>query len=303
MAPAPSKCLGYHFDAPGLFVIRNPSAYRAVQESGAQPFVLLCSLWEDAEMFIGEILPGPIIGTVLHVAPLPKDWIVLFSANLPHGVWRVPGSHKTRASVTHRGYITPALYQQERPGVKIKDATDLVRLPLNLEFGGIQVFQLKQGHINYVAPKRHGQKQHILSQIKLAWEVLPMSTGVPGDREAWQAGHHFQFPYGPVRGYHDYPAPLVPEIKRTFSWAPDGCHMWVTNIIYNWYPGNDLERGIEWWSRIPRAQRVISKSRARKDRAQLKKNGIPLRPSLFTSLHLRIICGRTRVDKLGRLRN
>ena len=66
---------------------------------------------------------------------------------------------------------------------------------------------------------------------------------------------------------------------------------------------DDLERGIEWWSRIPRAQRVISKSRARKDRAQLKKNGIPLRPSLFTSLHLRIICGRTRVDKLGRLRN
>ena len=60
-------------------------------------------------MFIGEILPGPVIGTVLHVAPLPKDWIVLFCANLPHGVWRVPGSHKTRASVTHRAYITPAL--------------------------------------------------------------------------------------------------------------------------------------------------------------------------------------------------
>ena len=68
-------------------------------------------------------------------------------------------------------------------------------------------------------------------------------------------------------------------------------------------PGNDLEPGIEWWRRIPQAQRVISKSRARKDRAQLKKNSIPLCPSLFTSLHLRIVCGRTRVDKLGRLRN
>ena len=79
--------------------------------------------------------------------------------------------------------------------------------------------------------------------------------------------------------------------------------MWVTNIIHNWYPGNYLERGIECWSQIPRAQWVISKSCARKDRAQLKKNGIPLRPSLFKSLHLRIVCGRTRVDKLGRLRN
>ena len=253
-------------------------------------------------MFIGEILPSPIIGTVLHTARLPKDWIVLFSANLPHGVWRVPGSHKTQASVTHRGYITRALYQQERPGGKIKDATDLVRLPLNLEFGGIQVFPLKQGHIMYVAPKRHGQKQHIPSQMKLAWEVLPMSTGVPGEREGWQAGHHFQFPYGPVRRYESYPASLVPEIKRTFSWAPDGWHMWVTNIIYNWYLGTNLERGIEWWSRILRAQRVISKSRARKNRAQLNKNCIPLRPSLFTSLHLRTICGRTRVDKLGGLR-
>ena len=125
MAPAPSKCLGYHFDAPRLFEICDPSAHRAVQESGAEPLVLLCRIWEEAEMFLGAILPGPIIGTVLHVARLPNDWIVLFSANLPHRVWRVPGSHRTWASVTHRGYITPALYQQERPGVKIKDATDL----------------------------------------------------------------------------------------------------------------------------------------------------------------------------------
>ena len=151
-------------------------------------------------MFIGEILPGPIIGTVLHVARLPKDWIVLFSANLPHGVWRVPGSHKTRASVTHRGYITPALYQQEWPGVKIKDATDLVRLPLNLEFGGIQVFQLKQGHIIYVAPKRHGQKQHILSKIKLASQVLPVSTGVPGDRESVASWPSLPNPLWPCPG-------------------------------------------------------------------------------------------------------
>ena len=242
MAPAPSKCLGYHFDAPGLFVIRDPSAHRAVQESGAQQFVLLCGIWEDAEMFIGEILrPGHRHGPTCGTAAKRLDSSILGQPTTSSVAGA--GGHKTRANVTHRGYITPALYQPERLGVKIKDATDLVRLPVNLEFRSIQVFQLKQGHIIYVALKRHGQKQHILSHIKLDWELLPMSTGVSGDREAWQAGHHFQFPYGPVRGYHNYPASLVPEIKKTFSWAPAGCHMWVTKIIHNWYPGTTCSGG------------------------------------------------------------
>ena len=113
-------------------MIRDPSAHRAVQESGAQQFVLLCGIWEDTEMFICEILPGPVIGTVMHVAPLPKDSVVLFSANLPHGVWWVPGSHKMRATLTHRGYITQGLYQRARQGNGITNAKDLVRLHLNL---------------------------------------------------------------------------------------------------------------------------------------------------------------------------
>ena len=55
------------------------------------------------------------------------------------------------------------------------------------------------------------------------------------------------------------------EVNRTCSaWAPPGKQFWVTNVIHNWYPGNNLNQGLEWWARVPQGERGDTASRERK---------------------------------------
>ena len=192
-----SKCIRYHFDANGLFAICDPQEYWGFQDHGAQPFVLLSSYWTNAEIYAVEILPGPprpsSIGQMRHKAPLSKEWVLMFSANLPHRVSRV-------ASPTHRGYPTPALYE-ERKRTSVHWNYHDMDVALDLNFGGVQVYKLGYRTLVYLSPCRHGEKQNMLSQLALARDILPMSSKVPGDTEALQVGHIFEFSGGPVRGW------------------------------------------------------------------------------------------------------
>ena len=128
----------------------------------------------------------------IHKVRIPKDWLLFFSANMPHGVWRLPSCHRTIASLTHRGHLTPTFSTKAHSKrIRSEDGTHLYEIPLNLFYGGIQFFCLRQGLLIYVAPRRHRQKQHMLKQLKTVWDVVSMSGGGPGTREAWQAGHLF----------------------------------------------------------------------------------------------------------------
>ena len=127
-----AKCLGYHIDASGLFQIFDPDMWYQVQSAGAQRFVCLSGLWVDAEMNFAEILqPGNHIGMSIHKARIPKDWLLYFSANMPHGVWRLPGCHGTRASLTHRGYLTPTFSTKvHSKKIRSEDCRHLYENPL-----------------------------------------------------------------------------------------------------------------------------------------------------------------------------
>ena len=194
---APSQCmwLDYHFDAPGRFEIFDPDMWYHVQSAGAQQFVCLSGLWVDAEVYFAETLqPGNYIGMPMHKAQISKEWLPYFLANMPMGYggcWAATG----RQLASPRDVIAPTFWTkahskkdlQQGLQAPIRDSARPV-LWWNTDFLPVAGHK---GLLIYVAPMRHGQKQHMLEQLKAAWHVLPMLRGVPGTREAWQAGHPF----------------------------------------------------------------------------------------------------------------
>ena len=121
--------------------------------------VMLYSLWEDAELCLGQYPP-------CWQLPLSKGWLLLFTPTLRNAVWQLLDHKSTRGSITYRGYLPTRV---RRGGDYPVNTTDEFRLDLN---GGIQGVSLDEGSVVYVPPRLHHQAAHLEYEFCLAINVL-----------------------------------------------------------------------------------------------------------------------------------
>ena len=238
-----------------------------VNLAGAQAMVMVVGLRQDEilQLSMGKGKP------VCHVMPMPMDWVVFFTPNLWHGVWKAnPEATGARASITYRGYLAPEFLKDSV--VTQQDATDLFEVPVDLEGPGVQVFTLSAGFLIAVSPRRHHQKHHFFEECKMSWDVLPESRHCPGDRRACQAGPQFNFREGGVSGHVAIPPALETSMATSMSWPPMcDYRFWINQAIYNWYPGDDHD----WYTMVPWHVRKPNANKARKNRrARNAKEGV-----------------------------
>ena len=93
-----SKMIGSHQDAMALLACTDPRIRAEIHRIRSQPMVMLYSLWEDAELWLGQYAP-------YWQLPVPKGWMLFFTPTLWHAVWRLLDHKSTRGSITCRGYL------------------------------------------------------------------------------------------------------------------------------------------------------------------------------------------------------
>ena len=185
------RCIRIHQDHQALWEMVCAKMRNEVNLSGAQAMVMVVGLWQDGILRLSMGKDKP----VCHVMPMPMDWVVFFTPNLWHGVWKAnPEATGARASIAHRGYLAPEFLKDSV--VTRQDAKHLFEVPVDLESRGVQVFTLSAGFLIAVSPRRHHNKHHFFDEWKMSWDVLPESRHCPGDRRACQAGPHFNFREG-----------------------------------------------------------------------------------------------------------
>ena len=164
------RCIGIHQDQQALWEMVCAKIRNEVNLSGAQAMVMVVGLWQDGilQLSMGKGKP------VCHVMPMPMDWVVFFTPNLWHGVWKAnPEATGAGASITYRGYF--ALEFLKDSVVTQQDATHLFEVPMDLEGPRVQVFTLSAGFLIAVSPRRHHQKHHFFEE----WKSRGMSCRSP----------------------------------------------------------------------------------------------------------------------------
>ena len=164
--------------------------------------VMLYSLWEDAELWLGQYPP-------YRQLPVPQRWMLFFAPTLWHAVWRLLDQKSTGGSITHRWYLPTRVCLGEDYPVNTPDE---FRLDLN---GDIQGVSLDDGSVVYVPPRLHHESPHLEYEFRLATNMLRESRDCPGPRCAWQLGHIFSVHKGEVVDYTPFPSEMQESVNTT----------------------------------------------------------------------------------------
>ena len=207
------RCIGIHQHHQALWERVCAKMQNGVNLFGAQAMVMVVGSRQDGILrpSISEDKP------VCHVMPMPMNWVVFFTPNLWHGVWKAnPEATGARSSITYRGYVAPDFLKDSV--VNQQDARHLFEVPVDLEGPGLQVFTLRAGFLIAVSTRRHQNKHHFFDEWKMSRNVLPDSRHCPGDCRACQAGPQFHSREGGVSGHVAIPPALETSMATSMLW-------------------------------------------------------------------------------------